>query len=448
MKRLATAWGPCILLATALTAEADDWPQWRGPRRDGVWRESGVAETLPPKLRYRWKTEIGGGFAGPAVAAGRVYVTDRLVAPGQNVAESRWDVTDPVAGSERVLCLDAATGRILWTRPYERRYEISYPTGPRATPTVVDGKVYSVGAMGDLVCLDADTGEVLWARRYIEDFGTRMNPWGMASAPLLDGQKLIVLTGGRPGACVLALDKDTGREIWRSLEAEDPGYSSPILIDAGGERQLVVWNSLGVYALDPETGGVYWHQPYETKMAHSVATPVFDARRGLLFVSSFFDGPRMMRLSADAPEAELLWQGYSHSELSGNTEGLHSLMCTPAFVDGYLYGVCSYGQLRCLEAETGRRIWEALEATGEGRWSNAFLIRHGDRFFLFNEHGELITAELSPLGYRETSRAALIEPTARAGRRTVVWCHPAFANRAVYVRNDHQIVCADLAAEP
>jgi outer membrane protein assembly factor BamB len=447
MKSVLTASSVLLLLFSfAAPAPAEDWPQWRGPERDGVWREEGVVDELPAKLTFRWKTDIGGGFAGPAVAAGRVYVTDRVVAAGENVPESRWDVTDPVHGDERVLCLDAGTGEILWTHQYPCRYEISYPTGPRATPTVNDGKVYAVGAMGDLVCLDARDGSLVWSRDYVEDFGARINPWGMASAPLVDGRKLIVLAGGKPGACVLALDKDTGRELWRSLEADDPGYSSPILIRAGGVRQLIVWTSLGLYALDPETGRVYWQQPFETKMAHSVATPIFDAERRLLFVSSFFDGPLMMRLADDASTAELLWQGQSHSELPQNTDGLHSLMSTPALVDGHLYGVCSYGHLRCLDATSGERIWETLAATGEGRWWTAFLVRHADRFFLFNEQGELILAELSPEGYREIGRAPLIEPTAKAGRRTIVWSHPAFADRAVYVRNDRQIVSADLGA--
>jgi outer membrane protein assembly factor BamB len=425
--------------------DGDDWPQWRGPHRDGVWRESGVVDSLPAELDYRWRTPIGGGFAGPAVVADRVYVTDRVLPPGVSNPENRWNRTDPVDGSERVLCLDAATGRIVWSHQYPCRYEISYPAGPRATPTVHAGKVYTLGAMGDLLCLEADTGRVVWSRNYVTDFGTRMNLWGMAAAPLIDGDRLILLAGGRDGGCVLALDKDDGRELWRALDADDPGYSAPAIIHFGGVRQLIVWNPVGLHSLDPDSGRLYWSQPFETRMGHSVASPVFDAKRGLLLVSSFFHGSLMMQLDDRRPAARLLWKGTSDSELPQSTDGLHALMCTPVLQDGYVYGICSYGRLRCLEASTGRRLWGTYAATPEGRWSNAFLIQHQDRFFLCNEQGQLMIARLSPRGYDEISRAKLIEPTNTAGRRQVVWSHPAFAGRCVYARNDKEIVCVDLS---
>ena len=268
----------------------------------------------------------------------------------------------------------------------------------------------------------------------------------MAATPLIDGERVIVLAGGANGACVVALDKVSGDEIWRSLAAEDPGYSSPILIEAGGARQLIVWNSLGVYSLDPASGKVYWDHPYETKMAHSVATPAYDPEERLLFVSSFFQGPRMLQLAEDRPAAELLWRGHSESELPQNTDKIHCLMSTPAFFHGHLFGVDSYGMLRCLELRQGNRIWETLDATGEARWSNAFLIRHQDRFFLFNERGKLILARLTESGYEEISRMKLVEPTLKMRRRQVVWSHPAFADRCVFARNDEEIVCVDLAS--
>ena len=438
-----------LVLATVLSApaRADDWPQWRGAERDGVWREEGVVEKLPTELSFRWRTPVGGGFAGPAVADGKVFVFDRLMPAEAGEPENRWDLTDPVNGDERILCLDAATGRVLWSRQYACRYRISYPTGPRAVPTVDGDRVYSVGAMGDLHCLRVADGSVVWRKSYVEDYGTKMNPWGMASAPLIDGELLIVLMGGADGACVVAFDKRSGKEIWRALDADDPGYSSPILIEYAGTRQLIVWNSLGVYGLDPQTGKVFWEQPFLTRMAHSVATPVFDATNGRLFVTCFFDGPLMLRLESWQPGARMLWKGSSQSERPNRTDKLHGLMCTPILDGDYIYGVCSYGHLRCLEAATGKRLWATLQATGEARWSNAFLVRHRDRVFLFNEHGDLILAKLAPDGYRESGRVKLIEPTTRTGRRMVVWSHPAFANRCVFARNDQEIVCASLAGE-
>ena len=242
----------------------------------------------------------------------------------------------------------------------------------------------------------------------------------------------------------MALQKDTGAEIWRALDSVDPGYSAPIIIEAGGTRQLLVWLPIGLYSLDPATGRVFWSQAANVKMGHSIASPTFDSQRNLVFVTSFFDGPLMMRTVADSPAATVLWQGQSHSELPKQTEGLHCLMSTPVLQDGCLFGVCSYGHLRCLNAETGQRLWATLEPTGEERWSTSFLIPHQERYFLFNEHGQLIIAQLSREGYRELSRTQVIEPTMQAGRRKVVWSHPAFAGRCLFARNDQQIVCVDL----
>lgn len=410
-----------------------------------MWREEGVVDRLPDRLIVRWRTPVGAGFAGPAVAGGRVFVCERVRPENATEPENRWNLTDPVEGGEGILCLDAATGKEIWRHRYPCQYRISYPVGPRATPTVDGDRVFTVGAMGDLLCLDAATGQVIWSKNYVSDFGARINPWGMASAPLVDGRALIVLVGGSEGRCVMALDKRTGDEIWRALEAEDPGYSSPILIERGGRRQLIVWNPVGLYGLDPGTGEVLWDEPFPCKMGHSVATPIFDRERRLVFVTSFFNGPLMVRLAGEGTGVEVQWRGNSESERPDRTDKLHGLMCTPAFGERHLYGVCSYGHLRCLKIETGERVWGALEPTGEDRWANAFLVRHGDRFFICNEHGDLILAKLSPEGYRELGRARLIEPTTNAGRRMVVWSHPAFADRGVFARNDKVILRVDLA---
>lgn len=437
----------CLLTLLALPLRADDWPQWRGAQRDGVWREDGIVARLPAELAIRWRTPVGGGFAAPIVANGKVFVFDRLLPAEASEPENRWNLIDPVNGDERIVCLDETSGRVLWSRQYACRYRISYPSGPRAAPTVDGERIYSVGAMGDLHCLALADGSLVWRKSYVEDFGTKMNAWGMASAPLIDGERLIALVGGAHGSCVVAFDKHSGGVIWRALEAEDPGYSSPILIEHGGTRQLIVWNSLGISSLAPETGKVLWEQPFPTKMGHAVATPVFDPASGRLFVTSFFDGPLMLRLESNPPSARVLWRGSSPSERPDRTDKLHGLLSTPILHGDHLYGVCSYGHLRCLEAATGRRIWATLDATGEARWSNAFLVRHQDRVFLLNEHGELILARFTPEGYQELSRAKLIEPTTKTGnQRTVTWSHPAFANRCVFARNDREIVCASLAA--
>jgi outer membrane protein assembly factor BamB len=261
----------------------------------------------------------------------------------------------------------------------------------------------------------------------------------------VDGNRVICMVGGE-GHTVVAFERETGRELWRALKTVEPGYSPPIIIEAGGRRQLIVWDSQSLNGLDPESGEVFWTEPFKTRMAHAIGTPRQSGE--FLFISSFFDGSMLLRLDAAQPRAAVEWKIKGRSEI--RPEGLHSLMSTPYLENGHIYGVCSFGHLRCLELATGERVWETLAPTTVGgkpaRWTTAFLVKHEDRFFIYNEVGDLIIARLTPQGYEEISRAHLLDPTNRAGGRDVHWSHPAFANRSVYVRNDREILCADLRA--
>src|SRR5581483_1672471 len=168
--------------------------------------------------------------------------------------------------------------------------------------------------------------------------------------------------------------------------------------------------------------------------------------------SSFYNGAMMLRVGSDPAPPSVVWKSKGKGETPSKTDTLHSIMPTPYIENGHIYGICSYGELRCLKADTGERVWESLQATGstkktmKDRWKNAFLVPHEDHVFLFNEQGDLIIARLSPKGYEEVSRAHIIEPTNEMAGRPVVWTHPAFANRCIYVRNDKEIVCLSLAA--
>jgi outer membrane protein assembly factor BamB len=432
-----------FLLGNALLA--DDWPQWLGPERDAVWRESGIVEKFPtngpPVL---WRMAIGGGYAGPIMAKGRVYVADRQTAQGPGNTADPSDHAQS-RSLERVLCLNEADGKLLWKYDYECPYTISYPAGPRVAPTVSGSKVYTLGAEGNLFCFDAIEGKVLWSRDFKKEFGIKAPMWGFAGHPLLDGKRLICLAGGQ-GSTVVAFDKDTGTEIWRALSAEEPGYCSPIIYEAGGKRQLILWHPEAANSLDPETGELYWSVPFKSRAGMTIATPrkLGDS----LFFTAFYSGSLMLRLEAAKPEATTAWRTLKVSEM--DTTHLNAVMCTPFLEEGYIFGVCSYGQLRCLKMDTGERVWETLQATTSGqpvRWANAFIVKNGNRFFLFNEKGDLIIAKLSPHGYEEISRAHLLDPTGDANGRKVLWSHPAFANRHVYARNDKEIICVDLALQ-
>jgi outer membrane protein assembly factor BamB len=418
-----------ILLVVAHgVAVADDWPQWGGPQRDLVWRETGIVAKLPTDglLPRVWSTPVGEGYSGPAVANKRVYVTD----------------LQREEGNERVLCLDAESGEVLWKHENPVQYSISYPAGPRSTPVVDSGRVYTIGAMGHMFCFDAKSGDVVWQKDFVADYGTQLPSWGMVASPLVEGSQLITLVGGE-GALVVSFDKATGEELWRALDDKEVGYCPPVIFTFGASRQLIIWHPQAVSSLNPENGEQNWQVAYPVHSGLCIATPRQVGNQ--LFVTSFYNGPRMIEVGDDGKSATVVWQGYSDSEIQ--TQGLHAIICTPYMNDTHIYGVCSYGQLRCLDAKTGERIWETREATGKARWWNAFLIPHEDRFFIHNEQGELIIARLSPEGYEEISRAKLVEPTRKVGRRMTIWSHPAFAMKSVFARNDKELVRVSLAAE-
>jgi len=458
MMRLALAFP--LTLALALTLRADDWPQWLGPKRDGVWRETGIIDAFPERgPKKKWSVPVGMGYSGPAVADGKVLLMDRILAEGEKLPDIAF-AKPRLKGIERVLCLDEKTGKEIWKHEYPAEYAISYAAGPRCTPIVDGDRVYTLGAMGRLFCLGAADGKPLWSQDFIKDYGSALPQWGFAAHPLVDGEKIICLAGGSNNRLVVAFDKRTGKELWAAEHCPgDFGYSPPMIYEFGGKRQLIIWHSRAVLGLEPETGKRIWRVDFEIRSALTAPTPrkVGDDR---LFVTSFYNGSMLLRVKADT--AEVVWQSKAKGEGIHQTTDLSSIIPTPVIDGDFVYGVCSYGQLRCIEVNTGKRVWETMKATrgkltppkvaerdepdGGERWSNAFLIPYSDRTFLFNEQGDLIIAKLTPKGYEELSRTHLIDPTNKDARgRLVVWTHPAFADRCVFVRNDREMACFDLA---
>ncbi|HBH51001.1 MAG TPA: pyrrolo-quinoline quinone, partial [Planctomycetaceae bacterium] len=314
MTNRVSTWCACLaslsLLGLVSPVRADDWPQWGGPRRDLVWRETGIVETLPPgpQLPRVWSTPIGNGYAGPAVAAGRVYVMDRP------------DKTE----TERVLCLDAETGRVLWTHQYEARYKVDYPAGPRMTPVIVDDLLYTIGTMGHMFCLRVADGSVVWKKQFVDEFDTKLPIWGMVATPLVLGDRLITLVGGVPNALVVCFDRKTGRELWRSLEDTEVGYCPPVLCEFGGRPQVVVWHPRAVTAIEPDTGKEIWSVPFPVRFGLCIPQPRQVGNR--LFLTAFYNGPLMIELDEAGTTPRVVWKGKSSSEI--RTDGLHSIMST------------------------------------------------------------------------------------------------------------------------
>lgn len=449
--RRTIVWVALSCLCLPLLATADDWPQWLGPQRDGVWREDGILEKFPQEgPKVLWKKEIGAGYAGPAVANGKVYVADRVVEDASPLDKSGF-VRASTKGNERVLCFDELTGKELWKYEIEVKYLVQYGSGPRCTPTVHDGRVYTLGTMGDLVCLDANSGKEIWKKNFVKDFEATVPIWGFSAAPLVDGDKLICLVGGSGNRLVMAFDRKTGKEIWRAIKVDgDPGYGVPMIFEVGKSRQLIIWGPKAVHSLDPETGKQFWEQPWEIRYSMTISTPRL-VGNDKLFLTSFYNGSMLLKLDPEKPGASVIWKSKSKggdaNVMPDKSLDLHSIMPTPFVVDDYIYGVCSYGELRCLKLDSGERVWADLKPiTGKSdRWGNAFLTPNGDRWFLFNEKGELVIGKLSPKGFDEIDRAKIIDPSNKMAGRPVVWTHPAYANKKMFVRNDRELVVVSLA---
>ena len=407
---------------------ASDWPKWRGPNQDGTWNETGVIDHFQAEqLQPVWQAPINSGYTGPTVAEGHVYVMDRLTKPRQ---------------VERILCFDAQTGQQVWIHSYDCEYrDVGYTAGPRASVVVVGGLAYALGTMGHLHCLDARTGQIQWHKDLKQIYQIQMPTWGIAASPLIEDHRLILQVGGRT-ACLVALHRQTGEELW-TARSDPASYATPILIDQAGQRVLVCYTGDHVVGLSPQTGETYWEVPFPpSQMVIGIATPVY--HQGYLLISNFFDGSMLIRLHPSELSAEKVWHRRGKDE--HQTDSLHSLISTPLLIDDHAYGIDSYGHFRCLELATGDRVFEDTSIAPIERWSTAHFVKNGDQVWIFNEKGELMLAKFSPQGVDLISRAQIIQPTRDQlnQRGGVCWSHPAFANKHIFVRNDEELVCINL----
>ncbi|MDZ4288188.1 MAG: PQQ-binding-like beta-propeller repeat protein [Prosthecobacter sp.] len=416
------------------SAAADDWPQWRGPERDGVWRETGVVEAFAsPELKPLWTAPISAGYCGPTVAGDRVLVMDRVTMP---------------EAQERVLCFDRKNGKALWTQAYACIYhDLDYALGPRASVTVADGRAFAFGAMGHATCLDVTDGKVLWARDLATELRATINVWGVTAAPLVAGDLVIFQIGGQPDACLVALEVKTGKERWRALDGR-ASYSAPRLIQSGGRSAVLAWTGNWLACLDPATGKVFWKEAFKpNKMVINVPDPVLDETGSKVFLTSFYDGSFCFVLKPDFSPPDFLWARKGMSERK--TDALHCMIMTPFIRDGHVYGIDSYGEMRCLNLATGDRVWEDTSLLANGRWATAYFVQNGDRTWITTEKGEIVIAKLTPQGFQRLSSAQFLAPntTLRGRNHPIAWSHPAYAGKCLFARNDRELICVSLAAD-
>ncbi len=397
-----------ILLA-ALVASQNDWAQWRGARADGTWD----APKLPAKwpeggLPVVWRKPVHGGYAGIAAASGRIYTMDREAAAGAGLD-----------GYERVLCLDAASGETVWSHRYPTLYGdlTGYSNGPRAMPVVHEGRVYTLGAVGHLFCFEAATGKMLWSKDMVAEHKARVPTWGFAASPLVDGDRLIVHAAAVPDGSLIALDRRTGKELWRSLP--DPaGYCTPAIYETKAGRLLVLWTPENIRGVDPADGKLLWTLPYKVTYGVAITSPIF--HEDTVFITGYWEGSKAVRLGATPTDATLAWEDAR----------LRGVMSQPLYRDGLAYSFDNRQGLTCFELKTGKRLWDDHRLTPKGRNPHATMawLGDGDRAILLNSECELILARLSPAGYEEQSRTRLLP-----GK---VWGHPAFSGKLLYVKTD------------
>jgi outer membrane protein assembly factor BamB len=419
---------PAIVVAGLVAVSAaEDWPRWRGPRGDGTWQTPPIPARFPaggpPRL---WEAPIGPGFSGIAVAAGRVYTMDR----------------PKDSDDERIVCLDAATGQLVWDHRYQATYgKLDYGKGPRCTPTVHDGRVYTLGAVGHVHCLDAATGRPIWSKDLVKDHGAKIPEWGFAASVVIDGERAIV-HAGLPGGCYSAYHRRTGAELWRG--GDDPaGYGTPIVVEHSGLRQLLGWTPEHIVAHRLDDGRLLWKYPYKVTYGVSIATPIF--HEGTVLVCGYWHGSRAIKLGPTPDQASLLWEENRY---------LRGLMDQPLYRRGHVYLLDKQHGIVAFELAKGEMIWtDENRLTPRARNPQVSMVWLGntdpgkdgasgkddtDRAICLNEKGELILVRLTPAGLTEDSRAKIIGDT---------WAHPAYAGECCFARDDERIVCVKLTAE-
>jgi outer membrane protein assembly factor BamB len=398
--------------ATASPGQAADtpapsrnyWTNFRGPKRDGKYDEASVATNWPANgLPVLWKQPVGIGHASFVVADGKAYTIEQR------------------RTQEVVAAYDVNNGRELWTQKWSAEYTDETGDGPRATPTWDQGRIYALGATGELRCLDANTGAVIWGKNILTDNQARNLPWAQAASPLIVDDKVIVLPGGANGKSVVAYNKMTGAPVWKSLD--DPqAYVSPMLVELAGRRQIVVVSSFRVVGLAPENGKMLWNYSWGTDNGINVSQPIVVDKNRFFISSGYGKGAALVEVkgSGDSFTASTLWEN-KNMKNKFNSSVLHN---------GYVYGL-DEGILVCLDVNTGERKWK------DGRYGYGQIILAGNHLIVSSDKGEVALVKASPDAYTEVARFSALEGQ--------TWNYPAIASGRLLVRNSNEMAAYDIS---
>jgi len=382
------------------------WTNFRGPKRDGRYDEASVSTHWPANgLPVVWKQPVGIGHASFVVADGKAYTIEQR------------------RSQEVVAAYDLNNGHELWTQKWNAEFTDSTGDGPRSTPTWEQGRLYALGATGELRCLDANSGAVIWGKNILSDNKSNNLPWAQAASPLIVDDKVVVLPGGANGKSVVAYNKMTGAPVWKVLD--DPqAYVSPMLVELAGRRQIVVVSSWRVVGLAPENGALLWSYKWDTDNGINVSMPIMVDRNRFFISSGYGKGAALVEVkgSGSTYTASTVWEN-KNMKNKFNSSVLH---------DGYIYGL-DEGILVCLDVNTGERKWK------DGRYGYGQVVLAGNHLIVTSDQGDVALVNASPDKYTEVARF-----TALTGQ---TWNYPAIANGKLLVRNSNELAAFDISGK-
>ena len=413
----------CLLLyGGVLVADATDWPQWRGPNRDGISQEVGIPKEWPDDgPQVLWRVSLGEGFSGISVVKGHVYT---MFSEGDD---------------EFVVCLNASNGEEVWRFRSDSNYHESMGgNGPRATPTIDEELLFTVTAQGKLYALNTASGETVWSHDLKGEFGSKMPRWGICTSPLVEGDLLLVEVGGADGKSIVAFDKTNGDVVWSS-HTDILGYSSPIAVTIGGIRQLIVFTGTQLVSVSPENGQLHWTYAWQTEHDVNAATPVFIAPDKIFISSGYGKGAAVVQVrvmtspesSAEAVGAENKRVEIRVEEIWKNTD-MKNHFATSVLHGNYLYGFDN-AILKCIDANTGMEKWKTR---GYGKGT---LMLADNHLIILSDRGKLGLAEATPSAYNEVASAEVLSG--------LCWTVPTLANGRLYARNEKEMVCLDMTGQ-
>ena len=405
-----------IIFITNQTLSAD-WERWRGPNGNGLWNGPQISQKLPKAgLKRIWRTKINPGYSGVTVSNGRVYLMDK------ETGEER-------KAYERVLCLNAHTGDIIWKFLYPVNYkDMGYGKGPRASVLIHKDKAFGFGARGHAFSLDARNGEKIWFRNLSVEEKAILPIWGFSSTPeIIDGE-IIYHAGCQPLGSIISLSADSGSTLWKAGKDDKAGYAPPLLIESREKKQLVCWGPNKIMGICKEDKSIVWEIPYEVKYGVSITKPIF--HQSIILVTGYWHGTRAIQLSEDLQKAKILWS---------DEDNIRGLMSQALYRKGTCYMLDRSNGLTSFELRTGKIFWrDNHNLTAADRNPQASLVwvdqSKGEALAL-NAEGELVFLNLNKDGYKEYWREQVVAKT---------WAHPAYSGKYVYARDDESVVCYEL----